>query len=99
MTKERYEAMLEKVNAWSVPEELASLKSMMIEQLTSSLSFDVSDEPAKWIEIYTSVDEYKKIMVDHLTHNIESSKRSRDREILRCEEDSKWLSVLREALK
>lgn len=44
VVKERYEAMISRVEQWQVPEEYATLKDLMLEQLRTSLEYDYHPE-------------------------------------------------------
>ena len=48
VVKERYETMISRVKQWKVPEEYASLKALMLEQLHKSLEDDYHPEWRPW---------------------------------------------------
>lgn len=43
LQKQRYEIMKARVEDWKIPEEIAGLKTFMLEQLTQSIDFDCSE--------------------------------------------------------
>jgi hypothetical protein len=96
--RERYEAMLTKVQAWEPPtQDHAGFKSFMIDQLRQSIDFDCSGsfydppeklEPADWHRA-----EVQKAMRDVAYHTAERAK-----EVERTEGRNRWLAQLRASL-
>lgn len=95
--KERYNTVLEKVEAWDIPIEYTSLKELMLKQLKESIEWDCSPyTPYKeekvpieeWIEVRIKL---AKRDLDYHTKELQEEKR-------RVEYDNKYLKGLYEAL-
>lgn len=98
--REKYSAMLEKVEAWQVPSaDHDGLKTFMAEQITSSIGFDYDNRyyrdqkhtkltGAEWL-----AQEEAKARKDIAYHEAENAK-----EIERTEARNTWLRQLRESL-
>ena len=95
--KERYNTVLEKVEAWNIPVEYTSLKELMLKQLKESIEWDCSPyTPYKeekvpieeWIEVKIRL---AKRDLDYHTKELQEEKR-------RVEYDNKYLKGLYEAL-
>lgn len=94
--KKNYEAMIEKVRAWTPPTtEHEGLKKFMLEQLQTSIKFDCSSSnrydkaperqtPVAWINA----------MLEETQHEIEYRTKALAEEIERYDEKSKWLGDL-----
>lgn len=92
-SKERYEGMLAKVEAWNPPQILTRLKDFMMRQLRESIVFDCNDayycKPAlktgrAWFE--SNSDQYAR--------DIEHHSKERANEIRRTEERNLWIAAL-----
>lgn len=95
--RDRYEAMIAKVEAWRAPEEVGKLRAFMLDQLRESVRFDCGgyEMPAperrmgaQWLA--ESTEEAERSIARHT--------KSRDEEIERAAERTRWLQALRASL-
>jgi len=99
--RKQYEAMLEKVKAWTPPSSNhQGLKDFMIEQITSSIKSDCS---TKYYEdnkpkIMTGA-EWKAARIEEIRYDIEYSLKEDLKEKERAERRTAWVRTLRESLK
>lgn len=97
--RQRYEAMLLKVEAWQPPSsDHAQLKQFMSDQLRESISFDCSepekaDMPAKLEPADWHAKELERAEWDRSYHT-----QKRAEEIARTEQRNRWLAQLRSSL-
>ena len=71
VVKERYEAMISRVEQWKVPEEYASLKELMLEQLRKSLEHDYHPEYRPWRGEPEPIDEWMERNISMARRDIE----------------------------
>jgi hypothetical protein len=93
---DRYQKMLDKVNAWTPPTpDHQGMKDFMIQQLESSMYDD------KWLSVpqKTSVSEWYREELDRANRAVESARKRLDEEIQRVAERNLWVQALRESLK
>ncbi len=95
----RYNAMLEKVEAWKPPsEEHNELKIFMIEQLKKVIKFDCDHsflvEPIK-----ISDEEFKQKEIERLEKSIMYHQIEYKKEVERITKQNKWINDLRNSLK
>ncbi len=95
--RERYEAMLEKVKAWTPPtREHNGLRGLMVSQLEDSIRFDCSFAPPR--PTPKSPDDWHRDRIAQARRDIEyhTSKDQEERE--RTEGRNRWVRQLRESL-
>lgn len=86
----RYEAMLDKVQAWVPPtEEHQAMKKFMVDQLTESIRFDCT--PYGQPPMLQDVEEYKATCYERVERDIEYSTKARREEIERTATRNEWL--------
>lgn len=95
-TKNNYNNMLKLVNNWNCPDDIKGLKEFMLEQLNSSIKFDVHD-------VYNnhqnkSMNKWYHNKLDNLKENLEYYKEQWDKEVKRTKENNRLLNLLRESL-
>lgn len=97
--RERYNAMLAKVEAWTPPtSEHENMKKFMRDQLTESIRFDCGDYYANDPPL-KSGSEWRAERIASLHRQISRSAESQAEEIERTKNRNKWLKQLRESLK
>lgn len=92
----RYRMMLDKVQAWQVPESLTEFKKFMVEQLAGSIDFDCghrSEPPEPLLR-----DQWYTMSLQKAARDVEYHAKEREEEIRRTEERNQWLAELRAAL-
>ncbi len=95
--KDRYEAMLEKVDAWTPPtEEHVGLHNFMVKQLTESIDFDCGGDylPA----LLPGRDEWWEGQIKKAEKDIDYHEREYEKEVERTDGRNNWLRDLRESL-
>jgi hypothetical protein len=95
--KKLYKDMLAKVNAWIPPtKEHEGLKKFMIEQITSSIEYDIYDweKPKKITSKKLKNNTYQSIL-----HNITYHSKAYSEEIERTDGRNIWIEQLRNSLK
>jgi hypothetical protein len=96
--RERYEAMLEKVQAWAPPtSEHAGMKTFMIEQIVGSIKFDCSESYGKRPEPKSTADWYADAL-SRANNNISYHAKAQAEEIERALKKTKWVADLRASL-
>lgn len=95
----RYENMIEQVIKWSVPVELAELKSFMLRQLRESISMDCGGSYAPPEPVLKSAKQWRSEQINQALKEIEYYTKLRDEEIERVKGRNEWLKMLRESLK
>lgn len=98
LTHHRYSTMLAKVEAWAVPDDLAKLRSFMIEQLVSSMEFDcafLNDPPPKPL----AADEWHAAEVTKATWSRDYHTEQRAKAAARAADATRWLDQLRASVK
>lgn len=97
--RQRYQAMIEKVEAWKVPSsEHAEMKSFMLEQLRKSIDFDCGDGYTPAVEPLLSGVDWRHQQIARLTQALDRSRESLREEEERCRKRSEWVRQLRESL-
>jgi hypothetical protein len=95
--RQRYEDMLEKVNAWTPPTpDHAGMKTFMVEQLQGSIKFDC-DFPSKNTERVPPIDFYAEA-VARAQKDIEYHQTEYAAEVAYCAERSQWVRDLKASL-
>lgn len=98
--KEKYKALLEKVEAWEPPTaNHVGLKEFMAGQLVESIEFDCDvSSYEKMVITKKTGDEWRAEKIDKIKKEIEYSKKKHAEELKRTESRNKWLSDLRNSL-
>ena len=96
--KERYEAMLAKVDCWVPPTvDHAEMKKFMRDQLIESIDFDCS--PSTWDEDpLPPAEDWHKNQVNKAHQDITYYEEKHNEEVARTESRNEWLRQLRESL-
>jgi hypothetical protein len=100
----KYEAMLEKVNAWVPPtSEHSALKDFMAEQIKQSIQFDCSPTSTYWQEQIAALaeqtpDEWKAKRLGKLYRDLEYHETEHRKEVERAASRTAWVKALRESL-
>lgn len=97
--REKYEAMLKQVKAWTPPTpEHTRYHAFMIEQIESSINFDCGEgswsEPTERLDAET----WLKVRRDSLLSDIRGHGRLWEEEVERTEQRNRWISDLRASL-
>lgn len=98
--RQRYEAMLAKVQEWSPPQEYAEFKSMMIKQLVDSLRSDC-ESTEEYFRTYAKRDKpgaWYAERIESLTEDLIRHKREYAAEVQRAKMRTDWIRGLRAAL-
>jgi hypothetical protein len=95
VTKERYEAMIAKVEAWQGAP--GGLKEFMLQQLVDSIKYDIPVSDYHEAE-NESFDEWLDDTRKYLLRSIERTKHDRQEEIERTRECNEWLQQLHRSL-
>jgi hypothetical protein len=95
--RNRYDTMLDKVNAWTPPTpDHESLKRFMVEQLCTSIDHDCKYVPNR--PIPKTPTEWLNSQREELKRSIERYTEENSKEIERARERTEWVKALREAL-
>lgn len=78
--KERYEAMISRVEQWQVPEEYAPLKELMLDQLRTSLEHDYHPEYRPWTAEQEPIGEWMERNISMARRDIEYHKAALEKE-------------------
>lgn len=98
-TRERYEAMLDAVNAWEPPTfDHVGLKEFMQQQLTESIRTDTT-EYGDQTPTLLSPDEWLQREREHCRRDLECYSKERALEIDRARSRTAWVKTLRESLR
>ena len=89
--RERYDAMIEKVEQWEVPERFQSLKDYMLKQLNDSRDFDCPD--------LSDIPVYEPTIDEWIDGCIKSCKRRMEYDIEEIEKERQWYEGANEYLK
>lgn len=93
----KYTQMLDKVRAWVPPtSEHGGLKEFMIQQLESSLDFDVVGE--KFKPTMLGFSEWKRSELDGAIRHVKYHKEEWEKERRRVEERNAWIAALRKSV-
>ena len=93
----RYEAMLTQVQSLPWPDELASFRDFMTEQLQTSISHDCVYQPP--FIFASDAETWKAGQIARANSDIKYHKKARLEEIDRVEKRNSWINLLRETLK
>lgn len=96
--KTRYSNMLAKVRAWSVPDDLASLKAFMENQLVDSMQVDCGERYPPEPPVRLTGDDWKAAQLRKASHDLAYGHDHRDQEVKRTAERNEWLQQLRASL-
>lgn len=95
----KYEAMLERVNAWEPPTpEHENMKKFMIEQIESSIDHDCSTDWIKDPALLSGV-EWKARNIQNAADGVQRYREEWDKEIDRTCERNEWNRALKDSLK
>jgi len=99
--RKQYEAMLEKVKAWTPPSSNhQGLKDFMIEQITSSIGFDCNN---KYYEenkpVLLTAEQWKAEQIRSLAWDIDYNTKEDQKEKERTKSRTEWVRMLRDSLK
>ena len=99
----RYEAMIEKVQAWNPPtSEHTEMKKFMLSQLRDSIEFDCHDKDGFLDRFYTIPDVSPETWNAHCIANankdIEYHTKKHAEEVSRANDRTAWVKALRESL-
>jgi hypothetical protein len=95
--RERYEAMLEQVQAWKPPtSQHEGLRRFMIDQLTSSIEFDTSYPMPEPVEL--TVEDYRAEELSRLARDREYAVNALSEQRKIAAEQRRWLLALRVSL-
>lgn len=89
-----YEHRLREVEAWNAPEMLQSLKNFMIDQIKSSIDFDIHEYPQKIMEF----DDWEANEDERRRRSVEYSQESYDEEIERVKRQNEYTALLYSSL-
>lgn len=92
----RYEAMLEKVEAWQAPEEVSGLRSFMLKQLRESIDFDCGHQSPAPERLMG--EKWRAEMVEKAERDIAYHTKARAEEVDRAADRTRWLTTLRTSL-
>lgn len=90
-TRERYDAMIEKVEQWEVPEMFQKLKDFMLKQLNDSRDFDCPD--------LSDIPVFESTIDEWIDGCIKSCKRRIEYDIDKIEKERQWYEEANEYLK
>jgi hypothetical protein len=97
-SRQRYEAMRDQVIAWQVPEEIASLRTFMLEQLTQSIDFDCDTKYNPEEPKVLTGEAWRSSTLAQAAKDLGYYIEKRQEEIERAASRNHWLASLREAL-
>lgn len=98
--KEKYESMLEKVNAWTPPtEDHRKFKTHMVSQIIDSLKFDCSDFYQNMVLQKLDGITWRTNKINTLVSSMAFKSSDYVREIKKIEESNKWIRALLNSLK
>ena len=95
--KERYNTVLEKVEAWDIPIEYKSLKELMLKQLKESIKWDCSPY-TPYREEKVPIEEWIEIRVKLAKRDLDYHTKEFQEEKRRIEENNNYLKGLYDAL-
>lgn len=87
----RYKEMKFRVERWKVPEEIASLKDFMLEQLNSSIEFDCGGSYRPDAPVRLTGEQWREKTLAEASHNVAYHTTERAKEIARAESRNRWL--------
>lgn len=95
-TRIRLNDMIAKVEAWNGAPE--GIKEFALQQLNSTLEFDVSDNPLKYYEKPCIVEEWYNSEINKVQNDINYHSNKHKEDIERTESRNQWLAQLRASL-
>lgn len=97
--RQAYDAMLEKVDAWTPPtEDHASYHKFLRDQITESIKFDCVEEYYSGPIPPTTGAEWRESEINRLTRDILYHGKHHEEEVKRATERTAWVKALRESL-
>jgi hypothetical protein len=97
--RERYEAMIAKVEAWEPPSpDHTGMKKFMLDQLRESLQLDCGGDYSPTVEPLLSGAEWRLQQIARAQESLERSRKSLAEEEERVRSRNKWIRQLRESL-
>ena len=97
--RKRYEAMLERVNAWTPPTtEHEGFQAFMRQQLEESIDFDCPTERYTPEPVKLEPEAWAQKQIEEAAKNLAYHTKARREEIERTEARNRWLSDLRKSL-
>jgi hypothetical protein len=97
-TKQNYEDMLCKVEAWNPNEDILSLKEFMLQQLRESIKFDCSSPYRPEPPIRLTVEQWRQKQLERASKDLAYHESARASEIRRTEGRNAYLASLRASL-
>lgn len=98
--RERYEAMLDAVNAWEPPTlDHVGLKEFMQQQLTESIRADTTEQYGGLVPSLLGPDEWMQREREHYRRDLEYYSKERALEVDRARNRTAWVKTLRESLR
>jgi hypothetical protein len=98
--RERYKAMIAKVEAWTPPSaDHVNMKKFMLDQLNESLKFDCGGDYSPTVEPLLSGSGWRLQQIARAKESLERSRKSLAEEEERVRGRNKWVRELRESLK
>lgn len=95
----RFEAMIEKVTAWSPPQEFESLKEFMLEQLIESVKWTKSLlSDSRRAPILRSVEEWRKAELEDARQSLEDAREYHENEVKGVAKRNEWVGLLFDSL-
>lgn len=96
--RQRYEAMLAEVRAWTPPtEDHEGMKAFMLEQLTGSIDFDCHEFPREPRKLLSG-EEWLRLTVASTRRMLADAREQANEEALRAKRRTEWLRALRGSL-
>lgn len=92
----RLNNMLEKVAAWQGAPE--GIKEFALQQLNSTLDFDVMDDPLKYYENDRTVEEWYTAELKRINWDLKYHREEHEKELERTQSRNEWLAQLRVSL-
>ena len=95
----RYEAMVIKVERWSVPKELAGLKKFMLEQLRESIKFDCSVLERQEKEEPMTPEEYLQELRESAEDDVKYHSAGLAKDISIAKSNETWIKMLKKSVR
>lgn len=97
-TKQNYQDMISKVEAWKPDAEITGLKDFMLEQLRDSLKFDCGGNYKPELPIRLTSEVWREQALEKASRDLAYHSKNRAEEIQRVAGRNKWLAALRTSL-
>jgi hypothetical protein len=94
--KDRYEAMLGKVQEWQTNAE--GIKEFMLKQLKSSIDFDCDDYLERNPPVYKNGEQWRQDQLQKASQSLAYHTAGKEKEIVRTKGRNRWLKDLRDSL-